>query len=238
MSIRAFVEHIYQEQIDALTTCNEFVAIEVGSASKGAYDAFLAGVIRTHLTSPQYLGFLFSVAPPAAKERIKHNMLEELGYEEEGGESHPDLLRKLAKGAGMEAQLPELERQAQDNLREAASGRLMYGTLKEAGLSAMVEINAFEYMLSRVASRVARALEAYRGLSADALLWFTHHSEVDIQHAEEGFQSIDDFVEYYEFTEDDAQTIVEMTLRENAFIKRYFGELSLGRAAGMLRDEA
>ena len=237
MSIRSFVKGIYDQQIDELTSSQEFKAIEHGEATRQEYDAFIGNVIATHLNSPQYLAFLYSVAPPAARDRLKDNMLEELGLEEETGVSHPDLLRKLADGAGLTGQLPKFEQLAEERLRDVASKRLLYGTLKEGGLSAMCEINAFEYMLSRVSGSIATALAQHRKLDHDTLLWFTHHSVVDVQHAEEGFQSIDDFVEYYEFSEEDAQTIVEMSLRENTYIKRYFGDISQGRAAGMLRDD-
>ena len=237
MSIRSFVKGIYDQQIEELTGCREFKAIEIGEATRQEYDAFIGNVIATHLNSPQYLAFLYSVAPPAARERLEHNMLEELGLEEETGDSHPDLLRKLADGAGLTSQLAKFEQQAEERLREVASTRLLYGTLKEAGLSTMCEINAFEYMLSRVSGSMATALEKHRKLDSDALKWFTHHSVVDVQHAEEGFQSIDDFVAYYEFSDEDAKTIAEMSLRENTYIKRYFGDISQGRAAGMLRDD-
>ena len=86
----------------------------------------------------------------------------------------------------------------------------------------MIKVNAFEYMLSRVSSRIAQFLEQHRGLPMEKLEWLTHHSEVDIQHAEEGFQSIDDWVEYYEL-QGTAETIAEMALRENPFIESYFG---------------
>ncbi len=54
------------------------------------------------------MGFLFALAPPKAAEHLKHNMLEELGIEEESGVSHPSLLRALATQAGLGARLPEL----------------------------------------------------------------------------------------------------------------------------------
>ena len=113
MSIRPFVQHLYDQQIKELTACPEYIALEHGSASSEEYDLFITNVIRAHMASPQFLAFLFSIAPPAAQERLKHNMFEELGLEEEDGESHPDLLRSLAKGVGVDNQLPELEFQAQ-----------------------------------------------------------------------------------------------------------------------------
>ncbi len=222
MTIRPFVEQLYKKQVEELVSCESFKALESGRAKADDYDSFIANVIQTHLTSPQFLAFLFSIAPPAARSRIRHNMLEELGLEEEDGQSHPDMLRTLAESAGIHNRLPELEKLADDDLREAATRSLVYGTLKALGVSAMIEINAFEHMLSRVSSRMATFLEQHRSLPIEQLQWFTHHSEVDIQHAEQGFQSIDDFVEYYEL-QDHAETIAKKTLHENVFTKRYFG---------------
>ena len=79
-----------------------------------------------------------------------------------------------------------LEAQADEDLRRIVVDPLLYGTLREVGLAALTEIVAFEYMLSRVSGRIARALTEHRRLSAAALEWFTHHSEVDIRHAEQG----------------------------------------------------
>jgi pyrroloquinoline quinone (PQQ) biosynthesis protein C len=101
-------------------------------------------------------------------------------------------------------------------------------------LAALAEVISFEYMLSRVSSRIARALTRHRGLSGETLRWFTHHSEVDLQHAEQGLDDLDAYIRYYEFADDDAMTIVEMALRENVFIKRYFGELAAARASATL----
>src|SRR5205814_1094492 len=84
------------------------------------------------------------------------------------------------------------------------------------------QLVAFQFMLSRVSGRMARALATHRGLAAPALEWFTHHSEVDVRHAEQGLADLGAYAAYYEFTDDEALTIVEMTLRENVFTRRYF----------------
>ena len=70
------------------------------------------------------------------------------------------------------------------------------------------------------------------GLPARALEWFTHHSEVDIRHAEQGLDDLEAYVRYYEFADDEALTIVEMTLRENVFARRYFRDFVATNAAG------
>lgn len=77
-------------------------------------------------------------------------------------------------------------------------------------------------MLSRVAGRMARALATHRRLPASALEWFTQHSEIDARHAEQGLRNLVAYIAYYGFSEDEALTLIEMTLRENVFARRYF----------------
>ena len=111
---------------------------------------------------------------------------------------------------------------------------LLYGTLRDVGLAALVEIVAFEFMLSRVSGRVARALATHRGLGPAALTWFTHHSEVDVRHAEQGFTSLEAYIRYYELADEAALTIIELTLRDNVFARRYFRDVvptSMGTGA-------
>jgi hypothetical protein len=137
-------------------------------------------------------------------------------------------------GSGLGPLLPELEQRAADDIRQIVVDPLLYATLKEVGLSALCEVESIEYMLSRVASRIARALAAHRQLSNETLLWFTLHSEVDIRHAEQGLDDLEGYIRFYEFAPEDAITIIEMTMRENVYIKRYFGELVLGRASAKI----
>jgi len=226
MTLRSRIERLFAKQVSGLTECAEFRALELGQASREHYDCFLANVVRAHLKSTQFVAFLYALAPPVATESRLQNMLEEI--------HHPSLLRQLATGAGFAQRLPELEALAAADIRRVAVEPLLYGTLKELGLSALCEVIAFEYMLSRVATRIAEALADHRGLSTATLRWWTEHSEVDIQHAAQGLDDLEAYVHYYEFTEEDAATIIDMTMRENVFIKRYFGELPLARAMQMV----
>ena len=232
--LRQRVESEYKKQADDLVACDGFRILESGKAGKKDYDQFIANVCKTHLRSPQILAFLYSVAPPLNVENVKHNMLEELGLDEEGI-PHPKLLIKLAEAAGFSQQnIHELEIFAQDELKRMTSEAILYGTMKEIGLSGLLETASFEWMLSRVSSRMAKFLEKYRGLSKEGLEWFLHHSEVDIRHAEEQLDSVVEYVKYYEFDSSHFESILELTFRENVFIKRYFGEISLARQKGML----
>jgi hypothetical protein len=60
-------------------------------------------------------------------------------------------------GAGLADRLPSLEMAAQESLRQTISEPILYGTLKEVGLASLVEVVAFEFMLSRLASRISQA---------------------------------------------------------------------------------
>jgi hypothetical protein len=219
--LRSRIETLYDEQVAELLACPEFLALESGAAPHQAYDDFIANVVRTHIKASQLVAFLYAVAPPAAAESRLRNLLEEL--------HHPGLLRQLAAGAGLGDRLPELEALAADDIRRVVAEPLLYGTLKELGLAALCEIVAFEYMLSRIASRIAAALAAHRGLSAKTHTWWTEHAEVDRLHAEDGLADLGAYVSFYDFDPEDALAIVEMTLREHVFIRRYLGELVAAR---------
>lgn len=224
--MKTTVESAFTAQVHELTNSPPFRRMESGESSPEEYDHFIANLIRTHARSPQLVAFLYALAPPDASDDVLHNLLEEVGIEEESGEPHPGMLKDLAASAGLCPVLPELERLSADDLRTIASEPLLYGTLKEVGLAALCEVVAFEFMLSRVASRIERALQAHRGLPSEALRWFRHHSEVDIAHAEQGLRHIADYIRYYGFAEDEARSIIDLTLADNVFVRRYFVQVS------------
>lgn len=229
-ALRSRIERLFERQVESLTASAEFRALEDGG---GQYDAFLENVARAHLKSPQLVAFLYALAPPATASDLFHNLLEELGLEEPSARAHPDLLKDLLWAAGLGHRLAAIEAQAEDDLRRVIAEPLLYGSLREVGLAALTEIVAFEFMLSRVAGRIARALEAHRGLPAPALEWFTHHAEVDVRHAEQGLTDLVAYARYHEFAAEEALTIVEMTLRENVFARRYFRDFVVPGMGGL-----
>lgn len=223
MNIRSRVEAEYRKQADGFASSGLFQALEKGAASAEDYDRFISGICRSHLKSPHVLAFLFALAPPAEADRLKHNMLEELGLDN-AGVSHPSLLMRLMEGAGFDRKRrARLELEADEELRHTIAQPLLFGTLKELGLSVLIETVAFEWMLSRLASRIACALGDHRRIPRNSLEWFYHHSEVDLRHSEEGLDAVACYALLYEFDYQDAETILEVTFRENVFIKRYFG---------------
>ena len=221
MSVRDAARNAFEQQTDALVRDERFHRLETGAASPDDYDRFVANVFITHAHSPRYLAFLYSVAPPAAADRIRGNLLEELGETGTVRVSHPDLLADLVRAAGLADRLPALRREADERLRQAIGERLIYASLREVGFAALCEITAFEFMLSRLAGRMAAALSTHRGLEATRLTWFSHHAEVDVRHAEEGLDSIQDYVEHHRIGSEDAAALLDMALRENVFIRRY-----------------
>ena len=235
MDLHSLIESKYSEQTENFASSRAFRALENGTVSRPRYDDFIQAVCRTHLKSPQILAFLYSAAPPAAAGNIKHNMLEELGLDEEGATAHPALLFDLAAAIGLdESEREKLESAAAEKLRQFVTEPILFGTLKEVGLSVLLETASFEWMLSRLAGRMADFLSKHRGLSHENLRWFYHHSEVDIRHAEESLQAAVDYIEFYEFHSADVEIILDVTFRENVFIKRYFGEIALAEQVGVL----
>lgn len=230
MLTRSTLEAEYAAQCEVFARSRAFQSLEEGRASRQAYDLFIAGVCRTHLKSPQILAFLYSVAPPAVAEHVKGNMLEELGLDD-AGVSHPALLVRLVEQAGFGPKTRRaLEASAQENLRRMCTDPILFGTFKEVGLGVLLEVTCFEWMLSRLAARMARFLRDHRQLSTEALEWFSHHSEVDLRHAEEGLDAVVEFLNYYEFDDAGAAAILALTFRENPFLKRYFGASLLAGA--------
>ena len=226
---RSWVESFLEVQVAAFAASPDFGEIESGRAAHATYNRLIEAIFRAHIRSPKLVAFLYALAPPdETSTHLEHNLLEELGVEDEQG-AHPDLLRVMLLEAGLAARADELIAEADADLRRYTVDPLLFGTLKEIGFSVLIEVVAFEYMLSRVSSRIATALQTHRGLSRDALSWFHHHSEVDILHAEQGIDNIVRYASWYGISETHALTIADMTFRQNIFIKRYFGEFAVAR---------
>ena len=226
MDPKTQVENIYRAQTESFSASPEFQALEKGTSDQKTYKAFLANVAKTHMQSPKLLAFLYTIVPPNSSEAVKHNLLEELGLED-SEESHPDLLAKVIKAGGFDqGTLEQLEKDSQEEIRQMCSDPMMYGTIKEFGLHIMLEVFSFEWMLSRLATRIGNFLAKYCGYTKDELLWFYFHSEKDIQHAQEALDTITDYVNYYQISEEDLTSIIDATFRENVYLKHYFSKRS------------
>jgi hypothetical protein len=234
MAIRSLIESEYAAQTEAFASSDIFKSLRSGKAARKVYDEFITRLCRTHLNSPQILAFLYALAPPRVASLIEHNMLEELGRDEVGI-SHPALLLRLARATGFDQHAcAELKRQSRDELRHLATDEILFGSLREFGLTVLLEVTCFEWMLSRMARPIADFLSKHRRLSPEALLWFTHHSEVDQRHAEEGLDAVVEYAAYYDFEEQDFRLLSEIVFRENVFLRRYFGNIEISRHTLML----
>lgn len=219
---------LFQRQVEQFLASPELQAVEAGRAPRPAMDELICRIYQAHARSPKLLGFLFALAPPGRpSEDTKHNLLEELG--EDGGESHPELLRQVLVAAELGHRAEELLAKADADLRRYIVDPLLYGTLRDVGFAALAEVVAFELMLSQVASRLGRALRVHRGLPEASLRWFHHHSEVDVAHAEQGLSTLVAYARWYDLPAEDAEAILEMTFRENVFLRRYFGRTGAER---------
>jgi hypothetical protein len=217
---------IYDAHVAAFEAHPTFARLEDGTLCRGEYDQVLLNIVRTHCKSPQLLAFLFSLAPPATSANLRDNMLEELGVVDDGGEAHPALLEQLVAGAGLGDRMDECRALAESDMRRVVTEPILYESLVQLGFAALIEITSFEYLLARVADRLADALASHRGLDAPTRRWFTHHGKVDIAHAESGLDNIERYRDYYRIDPIDAATIVELTTRENLFVKRYFADIA------------
>src|SRR6266852_4691302 len=85
---------------------------------------------------------------------LLENLREELGEAGEGP-AHPDLLRDLVAGAGFGAgEVDELIAGAEKRVREMCAQPLPFPSMREVGLSILVEMLAFEHFLAHHSGRI------------------------------------------------------------------------------------
>ena len=153
---------------------------------------------------------------------VKGNLMEEMGLDE-GEKPHPEMLIDLARGVGFsEADVIRLNAEADEARREFGSERVPYESLRDLGLSMLLETVAFELFLSQSSDRIAESMTRHYGLSTEAVQWFTLHGEVDVRHAEEGKRTLQGYISYYGFRPDEVERILSKTFERNVVLKRYF----------------
>ena len=206
---------------DALADPRVRAILSGGMAREDLRD-FFHNFIVTHLNSVQILSFLFAVAPRDASDLVKGNLMEEMGLDE-GEKPHPEMLIDLARGVGFsEADVIRLYAEADEARREFGSERVPYESLRDLGLSMLLETVAFELFLSRASDRIAESMIRHYGLSAEAVQWFTLHGEVDVRHAEEGKRTLQGYISCYGFQPNEVELILNRTFERNVVLKRYF----------------
>jgi len=194
-----------------------------------------------HYQSAHIIAFAYSLLANESSDLLKENLLEEMG-EEEGEEAHPDLLIRLARGAGYDdAGIAGLIAESRELARHFCAQPLPFSTLRDIGLAIMLESASFETFLSRHAEDMGRALRDRYGLSEDSLTWFMLHGELDIRHAEEALTVLRAYVDFHQIEDAHAERIMRAVMARNPFGKRYFPshswEAAKPRAASPSADE-
>jgi len=219
--VRGHLERAYAASVRELRRSPAYARLAAGEGTTAEYQALILRICETHLLSAHFVAFAYALAPPGAAKSFEHNLLEELGAE--GGEAHPRLLVRLLTAAGLGHEEAAVRSAGRLRLEEKVLEPLFYGSLRDVGLAALVEIVGFELMLSQVATEIAGFLGQRLGLSPEALAWFLHHSEVDVGHAEQGLDAVAEYVDHYGFALPDAMSIVDTALEQNIYVVRYFG---------------
>ena len=222
MSVEDDVKELMERTTSEALADKRVQALLSGEMSPEDLRAFFRSFIVTHLNSVQILSFLFSVAPRAASDLVKENLPEEMGLEE-SEKSHPDMLIDLAQGLGFsQPDILQLSAEADEVRRSFSSSKVPYDSLRDLGLSILLETVAFEFFLSRVSDSIANAMTGHYGLSAEAVQWFTLHGELDVRHAEEGRQTILGYASYFRFRPEEFERIARKTFVGNVVLNRYF----------------
>ena len=222
MSVEDAVKELMERTTSEALADERIQALLSGRMSTQDVQEFFRSFIVTHLNSVQILAFLFSMAPRGSSDLVRENLLEEMGLEE-SEKAHPDMLIDLAQGLGFSQQeVLRLSVEADEVRRSFSSARVPYDSLRDLGLSMLLETVAFEFFLSRVSDRIAESLTSNYGLSAEAVQWFTLHGEVDVRHAEEGKQTILGYASHYRFRPEEFEKIARKTFADNVVLNRYF----------------
>jgi hypothetical protein len=219
-TVQSRVRRRFEQATEEFAASGAFRRLEDGAFSSAEYVDFACNVARAHLNSPRILAFLFAVAPPGASRHLSSNMLEELGGTDGG---HPRYLEAMLAHLNLgDATIARVREDAADLIQKFCVDPMLFGTLRELGLSALLEVSSFEWMLSRLATRMGESLQ--RGLKLDraALEWFFLHAEADIEHAEQALETIAEYVAGYGVTDEELETFLDLTFRENVFLARYF----------------
>jgi len=221
MKTKEIVEKRYSQQLMGFRESEEWKYLESGKASNDNYFRLIENICITHINSPQILAFLVSIAPPNSLDTVSHNMLEEMGLDEEGI-NHPSLLINLAESCGFSPdKINAIKDAANEKIKKKCSEAILFSTVKELGLATMLEVFSYEWMLSRQSSKIGDVLKKQLHLKDEHLSWFYHHSEVDIQHAEQAFGVIEEYLQYHKIEMDELKIFLDIVFKENVFINSY-----------------
>ena len=212
----------YERATLEFSNSKPFEKLISGKLNRDELQSFISNVFQTHYLSSHIIAFLFATLPSKASELLKENLLEEMGLSQEG-KAHSVLLLDLAGGAGFnDKDIERLIYESQQQLRMFCAKNNPFPTLRDLVLSILLETMSFEFLLSRCSGKIANALQQHYSYPKQSVHWFELHSEVDIRHAEEGIEVIQDYLTFHRIDDADFTRILQVTFGENVFLKRYF----------------
>jgi L-alanine-DL-glutamate epimerase-like enolase superfamily enzyme len=216
------ISDAFDEATREFAATPSYLALIAGQAVQEEWRDFIGNVFRTHYLSSHIVALCFASLPSNAAALLQENLMEEMGRSETE-KPHSALLLELARGAGFsEHEIEGLIADAQRQIAIFCATKVPLPTLRELCLSVLLETMSFEFMLSRCSSQISTALAQSYGLSQKALQWFELHSEVDIRHAEEGLEVIQDYIRFHEIADSSFKQILRATCKGNIFSRHYF----------------
>lgn len=224
MITEARVRQIIDKAIDEFTASESFQDLVSGRLSVSAMRQFIRACFLPHYQSTRVLAFEYSVHGGPQSELLQHNMLEEMGLDDEGI-SHPSLLEDLALGAGYSPdEVTELIEASGEYARAYYAQQIAFPTLRDLGLAILLESSAFECFLSRHADQIGSALEQHFGFPKERLRWFALHGELDVRHAEEALSVVRGYVDFHRLDDAHFERIARATFAHSPFLSRYFAD--------------
>ncbi|HEY3117367.1 MAG TPA: enolase C-terminal domain-like protein [Chloroflexota bacterium] len=224
MVTEARIKEIIDQAIGDFASSEPFGQLLSGQLSKDDLRQFIRNLFLPHYQSTRVLAFEYSVHGGPESQLLQHNMLEEIGLDDEGI-SHPALLETLALGAGYSPEdVQGLIDASRDQARAYYAQQLPFPTLRDLGLAILLESSSFECFLSQYADQIGEALGRHFGFSKDSLQWFELHGQLDLRHAEEALSVIRGYIEFHQLADVHFERIARATFAHNPFMARYFPE--------------
>jgi L-alanine-DL-glutamate epimerase-like enolase superfamily enzyme len=219
MSLENDLNQPLEKAIGTAMADGRIESLLAGQMSHPELHTFFRRLIVAHLNSGHLMGFLYSLAPPGADGLLRQKLKKELGAE--GDPSRSDLLLDLARGLGFtDRERERLIAEANEVRRKFATEAAPSLTLRQAGLSILIETLAFEAFLARLSGPVAEALTDHYQVSSEAVQWLTLHSEVP--QGEEDKRILEQYISFNRLNSSDVQAVVRRAFARNPILERYF----------------
>lgn len=222
MEIRREIKQMVETQIAIFASSQLFQFLVQGQADSAAYDRFLSHLFKTHIQAAKRLAFLYAIAPPSSSSTIKGQLLAELGL----GEGHPppsSSLLQLMNAVGYDSTtLAHWMVDAYQEIHRLLSDPPLYPKMRSLGLHLFLETCSFEWMLSRLATRMGDFLMTHRKVDRTDLGWFYFRPTRGIAEERDELETIAAYVGTLAIPPEEVEVVLKNTFSGNLFLKRYF----------------